>query len=95
MAFSNTLLLFRLSESVPRGWAALPVLLLVEAALLWASRGSLGSFALAVLIANAGFLLASALLVVQPAQRRHESGISAASALPRSPAPSSPPPPRA
>ncbi len=95
MSFSNTLLLFRLSESVPRGWAALPVLLLLEAALLWASRGSLGSFALAVLIANAGFLLASAALVLQPARAGTGDAATASSAaLPRSPAPSSPPPPR-
>lgn len=95
MAFSNTLLLFRLSASVPRGWVALPAMLLVEAALLWSGRASLGSFALAVLIANAAFLLASALLVMQPAQADAGEPASAASDLPRSPAPSSPPPPRA
>ena len=95
MALSNTLLLFRLSASVPRGWAVLPVLLLVEAALLWASRGSLASFALAVLVANAGFLVASTVLAMQPARSGRSDEASAASALPRSPAPSSPPPPPA
>ncbi|HXT22148.1 MAG TPA: oligosaccharide flippase family protein [Thermoanaerobaculia bacterium] len=95
MAFSNTLLMFRLSESVPRGWMALPALLLLEAALLWASRGSLGAFAGAVLIANAAFLLASTALVLQPAGSRHAGVSSPGDALPRSPAPSAPPPPRA
>ncbi|HEV8237870.1 MAG TPA: oligosaccharide flippase family protein [Thermoanaerobaculia bacterium] len=72
MAFSNTLLLFRLSATVPRGWPALPALLVVEAVLLWASRGSLAAFALAVLIANVGFLLASVTLFVLPAPAWHK-----------------------
>ena len=95
MSFSNTLLLFRLSASVPRGWMALPLLLPLEAALLWASRGSLSTFAGAVLIANAGFLLASAALAMQPARGGQGAGASSPrDALPRNPAPSAPPPPQ-
>jgi O-antigen/teichoic acid export membrane protein len=94
MAFSNTLLLFRLSESVPRGWAVLTLMLPLEAALLWASRGSLASFAGAVLIANVAFLLASVALAVSPARSGH-SPSSRGDAPPRSPGPSAPLPPRA
>lgn len=92
MAMSNTLLLFRLSESVPRGWWALLLLLPLEAALLLVNRGALGSFAGALLLANAGFLVGSTVLVMQPARRA--KGAEPSSALPRSPAPSAPPPPR-
>jgi O-antigen/teichoic acid export membrane protein len=72
MAFSNTLLLFRLSQGAPRGWAALPLLLLLEAAVLWASRGALVSYALAMLFANVGFLVASIGLFLQPPSRAGE-----------------------
>jgi len=74
MAFSNTLLLFRLSQGAPRGWAALPLLLLFEAAVLWASRGALVSYALAMLLANVGFLVASIGLFLQPPSRAGEPG---------------------
>jgi O-antigen/teichoic acid export membrane protein len=66
MAFSNTLLLFRLARGTPRGWLGLPLLLLLEAALLWLARGSLEGYARAVLVANAAFLVGSAALFAQP-----------------------------
>src|SRR6185503_13079615 len=94
MAFSNTLLLFRLAAGVPRGWAALPALLLLEAGLLVASRGSLLAYGRAVLLANAAFLVASIVLALQPALHQASTGVTGASPL-RSPEPSAPPPPPA
>lgn len=89
-AFSNTLLLFRFAAGVPRGWMVVPVLLLVEAALLVLGRGSLEVYARAVLVANAAFLLVAAAVAFQPERR------AVTAADPRcSPAPSAPPPPPA
>jgi O-antigen/teichoic acid export membrane protein len=94
MAFSNTLLLFRLVQGTPRGWTLLPLSLIAEAALLVVSRGSLDGYARAMLLANAGFLAVTAALCLQPEAKATAAVPVHGVSPPRSPALESPPPPR-
>jgi O-antigen/teichoic acid export membrane protein len=80
MAFSNALLLYRLSLGHVRFYALLPALIPLEAAVLALFRDSPLEFAWAVAAMNAVFLLVSGLVAALSSPRRY------------SPAPSAPPP---
>ncbi len=83
MAFSNALLLYRLSTSRLRFWGALPVLIVLEAAALALFRGSPVEFAWTVAAMNVVFLGVAVIL----------TGIAATSSpRPHTPAPAAPPP---
>jgi O-antigen/teichoic acid export membrane protein len=66
MAFSNALLLYRLSTGRLRGWGALPVLIPLEVGVLALFRGSPVEFAWAVAAMNGVFLGATVALIGLP-----------------------------
>jgi hypothetical protein len=78
MAGCNALLLYKLSTGRLRGAWALPALVGVEAAALYLARGSLASYAFAVLGASVVFFVVAALLPTSPPP--HSPGRAAASA---------------
>jgi O-antigen/teichoic acid export membrane protein len=78
MAFSNNLLLYRLSTGRLRFWAALPVLIPLEAAALALFHGSPVEFAWAVTAMNGVFLAAAAGVAFAPSAPPPHSPASAA-----------------
>jgi O-antigen/teichoic acid export membrane protein len=83
MSFSNALLLYRLSTGRLRFWAALPLLVALEAAVLGVFRGSPLEFAWAVAGMNGVFLVVAGVVVAS----RSSSATSVACDLTLGPSP--------